>query len=99
MPLQRLKKVNFFQKHKTPILVGTGLLVVGTGVYIAMRSKKKKPSRTISGVPKNPRRRRRKKTTAIGRDELGRFTKRSGTRTRNKRSRKAPEKLIPKALL
>ena len=91
------QRLSFFQKHKTPILVGTGLLVVGTGVYIAMRSKKKKPSRAISGVPK--RSTRRKKSGYPKRDELGRFTKRNGTQTRNKRSRKAPEKLVPKALL
>ncbi len=70
----------FFAKHKTPILIGAGVLVVGTGIAIALKSGKKK----------NPQR-----------DELGRFTKgHTITRKRaSRKTRKAPEKLIPKALL
>ena len=88
-------EMNFFKKHKTPILIGAGLLVVGTGVMIAMRSNKKKPAKTISGTPRI----KRKRKQSIKRDELGRFTKSSNTRTKRKTTRKAPEKLIPKALL
>ncbi|AXT51332.1 hypothetical protein D1818_10995 [Aquimarina sp. BL5] len=92
-------KESFFKKHKTPILIGAGILVVGTGVAIAMRSGKKKTTRTISGTPKRRSQRGRQKTTS--RDALGRFTKGSGTRRGRKKdpTRKAPEKLVPKALL
>ncbi|KAA1244520.1 hypothetical protein [Aquimarina sp. RZ0] len=90
-------KESFFEKHKTPILIGAGVLVVGTGVAIAMRSSKKKTAKPISGVPKK----RTRKKPSLQRDELGRFTKGSGIRSGHKKSssRKAPEKLIPKALL
>ncbi|WP_378182016.1 hypothetical protein [Aquimarina sp. SS2-1] len=91
--INALEKENFFKKHKTPILVGAGLLVVGTGVAIALRSGKKKTSRPISGTPS----RRRLKT--MQRDELGRFTKNRGARSRKSISRRAPEKLVAKALL
>ncbi|WP_299187650.1 hypothetical protein [uncultured Aquimarina sp.] len=88
-------KENFFKKHKTPILIGAGVLVVGAGIAIAMRSGKKKTSKPIAGTP----RKRTRKTTQ--RDALGRFVKGSGTvRSRKKnKTRKTPEKLIPKALL
>ena len=83
---------SFFEKNKTWILIG-GLAVVGTGIAIAVRSGKKKQAPPISGIPK-----RRRNT---GRDALGRFTK-AGAASKRKTTRankKAPEKLVPKALL
>ena len=90
-------KESFFQKHKTPLLIGAGLLVVGTGVAIAMKSNKKKTSKTVSGIPK----RRRTSKPKVQRDALGRFTKNSRTGRGRKKgtSRKVSEKLVPKALL
>ncbi|WP_299313232.1 hypothetical protein [uncultured Aquimarina sp.] len=85
-------KESFFKKHKTPLLIGAGLLVVGTGVVIAVRSGKKKTTRTVSGVPKKRTQGTKRKT--VQRDALGRFTK-----SRKRTSRKASEKLVPKALL
>ncbi|WP_299432075.1 hypothetical protein [uncultured Aquimarina sp.] len=85
-------KESFFKKHKTPLLIGAGLLVVGTGVAIAIRSGKKKTNRTISGVPRKRTRNTKRKT--VQRDALGRFTK-----GRKKTSRKTSDKLVPKALL
>ncbi|WP_108802150.1 hypothetical protein [Aquimarina sp. Aq107] len=92
-------KESFLKKHKTPILIGAGVLVVGTGIAIAMRSGKKKTIRTISGTPKRRSQRGKQKTTS--RDALGRFTKGTGTRRGRKKNttRKAPEKLVPKVLL
>jgi len=85
----------FFKKHKTPLLIGAGLLVVGTGVAIAMRSGKKKTSPSISGTPKKA---KTKKPTRQ-RDALGRFTGGATARRKPTGSSKAPEKLVPKALL
>lgn len=99
---------NFFQKNKTAIVAGVGVLVVGTGIAIAMRSNKKKPSRPVSGLPagKAVLPKRKKKRTMVQRDELGRFTstsrrKKTGARRKRKigKARKAPERLVPKALL
>ncbi|UZO81369.1 hypothetical protein NBT05_02585 [Aquimarina sp. ERC-38] len=91
-------KEGFFQKHKTPILIGAGLLVVGTGLAIAVRSGKKKRGRPISGTPVRRKSTRRKKQ-GVQRDALGRFTKGTKTRRKSRATRKAPEKLVPKALL
>ncbi|TPN82949.1 hypothetical protein [Aquimarina algicola] len=93
-PKSNTDKPGFFEKNKTALLVLGGLAVVGTGVAIAMKSNTKKRAQPISGTP------RKRKRKAPSRDALGRFTK-SG-RTSSKRStaqRKAPEKLVPKALL
>ncbi|WP_299221305.1 hypothetical protein [uncultured Aquimarina sp.] len=90
-------KESFFKKHKTPILIGAGILVVGTGVAIAMRSGKKKTTRTISGAPRKYTQQRKRKTTQ--RDALGRFVKGSRSLTKKRAKRKAPEKLVPRALL
>lgn len=89
-------KPGFFSKHKTPILIGAGVLVVGTGIAIALKSGKKKSSKPISGTPRT-----RRKRKDPQRDELGRFTKgHTITKKRTSRkTRKAPEKLVPKALL
>lgn len=86
---------SFFKKHKTPILIGAGVLVVGTGIAIAIRSNKKKTSKTISGIP----RKRTKKKPALRRDALGRFTSSTKTRRKSTGVRKTPRKLVPKALL
>lgn len=91
LPLSTEEKKNFFTKNKTPLLILGGLVVVGTGVAIVVRSGKK--NKSISGIPK------RKKSK--GRDSLGRFTKGHGI-TRKKRSnsqKRTPKKLVPKALL
>lgn len=85
-------KKSFFEKNKALVILG-GLAIVGTGIAIAMKSGKKKKATSVSGVPK-----RKPKTTQ--RDALGRFTKgHSGGGRKKAPSRKAPEKLIPKALL
>ncbi len=92
-------KKGFFEKYKTPLLVAGGLAIVGTGVAIAVNSNKKKTSKPMSGTPRKRTQRSTRKTAS--RDALGRFTKGSTSRRKKKSTakRKAPEKLIPKALL
>ena len=83
----------FLQKYQTPLLIGTGVLVAGGGIYYAMNQKKS--SKSLSGTDD---------VSGIPRDGLGRFT---GTKTTSKKKRKktqpkrkrAPEKLRPVALL
>ena len=86
----------FLHKYKTPLLIGAGVLVVGTGIAIAVRSGKKKQPKAVSGLPRKRTTRKRKTT---GRDELGRFVKGHTAKRKRTVKRKAPEKLIPKALL
>ncbi|WP_128755363.1 hypothetical protein [Aquimarina sediminis] len=90
-------KKSFFEKNKALVILG-GLAIVGTGIAIAMKSGKKKKATPVSGFPKKRPQRRKPKTTE--RDALGRFTKgHSGGGRKKASKRKAPEKLIPKALL
>ncbi|WP_271784904.1 hypothetical protein [Aquimarina algiphila] len=93
------EKKSFLQKHKTTLLVLGGLAVVGTGIAIAVNSNKKKTAKPISGTPKK--RIGQGKRNLTQRDELGRFTKGNSPQRRKRTAakRKAPEKLIPKALL
>ncbi|WP_282088296.1 hypothetical protein [Aquimarina algiphila] len=93
------QKKGFLQKHKTTLLVLGGLAVVGTGIAIAVNSNKKKTARPISGTPKK--RMGQGKRNLTQRDALGRFTKGNSPQRRKGTAakRKAPEKLIPKALL
>ncbi|WP_167571870.1 hypothetical protein, partial [Aquimarina algiphila] len=93
------EKKGFLQKHKTTLLVLGGLAVVGTGIAIAVNSNKKKTAKPISGTPKK--RIGQGKRNLTQRDELGRFTKGNSPQRRKRTAakRKAPEKLIPKALL
>ncbi len=93
------EKKSFFEKNKTVLLIGAGVLVAGAAVTIAIKSNKKKTTKSVSGIPKK--RPQQGKQKAIRRDTLGRFTKGSSV-LRGKRKaakRKAPEKLVPKALL
>ncbi|TSE03241.1 hypothetical protein [Aquimarina algiphila] len=94
-----VEKQGFLQKHKTTLLVLGGLAVVGTGIAIAVNSNKKKTAKPISGTPKK--RMGQGKRNLTQRDELGRFTKGNSSKRRKRTAtkRKAPEKLIPKALL
>ncbi len=81
----------WIERNKTPLLIGAvGLVAVG-GVVMAMRSNTSKKSKPVSGLPK------KKKTN--GRDALGRFTKGNTIHKKKLGKRKAPEKLVPKALL
>ncbi len=93
------EKKSFFEKHKTTLLVLGGLAVVGTGIAIAVNSNKKKTARPISGTPRKHLQQGKRKVTR--RDELGRFTKGNSPQRRKRTTakRKAPEKLVPKALL
>ncbi|WP_108866871.1 hypothetical protein [Aquimarina aquimarini] len=87
------KKKSFFEKNKTLVIIG-GLAIVGTGIAIAIQSNKKKTAKAVSGIPKKTTGSNKRKS--LQRDELGRFTSRS---SKQRRKRKTPKKLIPKALL
>ncbi|MBP2831250.1 hypothetical protein J8281_03535 [Aquimarina sp. U1-2] len=86
------EKESWLKRNKTPLLISAGVLVAGGGIYYAMKQRKKtaKPVNGISG-------------TKTKRDELGRFVSstpsRKRTSTKTKSKRKAPEKLVPTALL
>ena len=73
----------FFQKNKTPIMIGVGAVVVGGGIYYSVKQSKKKPSRSIDGVP---------------RDGIGRFKGNDKVRAKSSR-RKKTKKLVPTVLL
>ncbi len=92
------EKKSWIQRNKTPLLIGAGVLVAGTGIAIAVNSGKKKAAKPVSGVPKKRSQKKKRKTT--GRDALGRFTKGHTPIRRKKTSkRNTPQKLVPKALL
>ena len=86
----------FLQKYQTPLLIGTGVLVAGGGIYYAM--KQQKGSKSLSGTSKTS------DVSAIPCDGVGRFTSKKTThkkkhkKTSSKRKR-TPEKLQPVALL
>ena len=84
------EKENFFQKNKKPLLIGAGVLIVGGGVYYAVKQSKKskKPKgKSVDGIP---------------RDSKGRF-KGSGKSKRKtskkKRSTSKKKEMVPTALL
>ncbi|GAA4273630.1 hypothetical protein U6A24_18330 [Aquimarina gracilis] len=83
-------KTSWIERNKTPLLIGAVGLVAAGGVVIAMRSNKKS-SKPISGVSK--------KSKTNGRDALGRFTKGHTIVRKKTRKKKAPEKLVAKAIL
>ncbi len=74
---------NFFQKHKTALLIGAGVIVAGGGVYYAVRQSNKK-EKPIDGIP---------------RDAKGRFLSQGKSKSRKKPVRKKKDKLVPTALL
>jgi len=84
-------KKPWIERNKTPLLIGAVGLVAAGGVVMAIKSNKKKTSRSISGIPK------RQKTK--GRDALGRFTKGHGIIRKKRKKRKTPEKLVAKAIV
>ncbi|MBQ0733922.1 hypothetical protein [Aquimarina celericrescens] len=84
------EKKPWIERNKTPLLIGAVGLVAAGGVVIAMRSNKKS-SKPVSGIPK--------KSKSKGRDALGRFTKGHTIARKRNIKKKAPEKLVPKALL
>jgi hypothetical protein len=79
------KKAGFFQKNKTPLLIGAGVLVAGGGIYyVVKQSKKKGKSRSVDGIP---------------RDAKGRFKGTGKTKSTKHKTRKRTKKLVPTALL
>jgi len=79
------EKQGFFQKNKTPLLIGAGVLVAGGGIYYAVRqSKKKGKPKSIDGIP---------------RDSKGRFKSTGKSNTKKISTRKKSKKLVPTALL
>ncbi len=91
------EKKSWIERNKTPLLIGAGVLVAGSAIAIAVKSNTKKASRPVSGVPRKRLKQGKQKNT--GRDALGRFTKGHTVKKKRTVKRKAPEKLIPKALL
>ncbi|GAB4242747.1 MAG: hypothetical protein Tsb0034_20320 [Ekhidna sp.] len=84
-------KENFFQKNKKPLLIGAGVLVLGGGVYYAVKQSKKNKkskSKSVDGIP---------------RDAKGRFKgtgrKKSNTRSKKTGTKKKTKELVPTALL
>ena len=73
----------FFQKNKTPIMIGVGAVVVGGGIYYSVKQSKKKPGRSVDGVL---------------RDGIGRFKGNGKPRAKSSR-RKKTKKLVPTVLL
>ena len=73
--------MDFFKKHKKKILIGTGLLAAGLGIYYLTKSKKAAPrrARSLSGVST---RRKRKATTT--RRERSTAAKRTTPRSRRR---------------
>lgn len=81
------EKVGFFQKNKTPLLIGAGVLVVGGGIYYVVRqSKKKDKSISVDGIPRS-------------RDGKGRFKSTGKSKSTKPKTHKKSKKLVPTALL
>ena len=84
------EKENFFQKNKKPLLIGAGVLIVGGGVYYAVKQSKKgkkSKSKSIDGVP---------------RDKKGRFKssgKSKSTQGKRKSKTSTKKEMVPTALL
>jgi hypothetical protein len=79
------EKQSFFQKNKTPLLIGAGVLVAGGGIYyVVKQSKKKGKSKSVDGIP---------------RDTKGRFKGSGKSRPKKKNTRRKTKKLVPTALL
>ena len=86
----------FLQKYQTPLLVGTGVLVAGGGIYYAM--KQQKGSKSLSGTSKTS------DVSGIPRDGVGRFASKKTTHKKKRKKtspkrKRTPEKLRPVALL
>ncbi|GAA0893612.1 hypothetical protein GCM10009122_32910 [Fulvivirga kasyanovii] len=81
------EKNGFFQKNKTPLLIGAGVLVAGGGIYYVV----KQSTRTNKG--------RSKSVDGIPRDAKGRFKSTGKTKTKKKSARKKSKRLVPTALL
>jgi hypothetical protein len=91
---EAVEEKSMLQKYQTPLLIGTGVLVAGGGIYYAM--KQKKSSKSLSGT---------NEMSGLPRDGLGRFATTQPTRkkkrkkTKSKPRKRMPEKLHPVALL
>ncbi len=84
-PKQPDEKEGFFQKNKTPLLIGAGVLVVGGGIYyVARQSQKNAKTKPVDGIP---------------RDKKGRFKSTGRSKSSKRKTRKKPGKLVPVALL
>lgn len=86
---------SFLKKHKTPLLIGAGILTAGGIIYAITRNKKREITKSVNGVPNTPKKR----------DALGRFTSQASNtikRTLKKNTstkRKTSKKFVPKVLL
>lgn len=86
---------SFLTKHKTPLLIGAGIIAVGGIAYAVTRKNKPAQTKPMSGVPKAKKQR----------DELGRFLSESANNKtirpkKRKTTKKAlPKKFVPKVLL
>ncbi|GAB3343976.1 hypothetical protein GCM10027429_35270 [Marivirga atlantica] len=79
------EKQGFFQKNKTPLLIGAGVLVAGGGIYyVVKQSKKKGKAKSVDGIP---------------RDIKGRFKGSSKTKSSKPKTNKKSKKLVPTVLL
>ena len=84
------EKENFFQKNKKPLLIGAGVLIVGGGVYYAVKQSKKskkQKGKSVDGIP---------------RDSKGRFKGSGKTKrktSKKKRSASKKKEMVPTALL
>jgi hypothetical protein len=79
------EKQGFFQKNKTPLLIGAGVLVAGGGIYyVVKQSKKKGKDKSVDGIP---------------RDIKGRFKGSGKTKSFKRKTNKKSKKLVPTVLL
>ena len=93
---EAVEEQSLLQKYQTPLLIGTGVLMAGGGIYYAMKQKKSSKSR--SGT---------EEVSGLSRDGLGRFSspkttkkkKRRKTKSTSAQRKRMPEKLRPVALL
>lgn len=79
---------SWFQKNQTPLLITSGVILAGVGIWYAVKKSSAKTKKSsVEGVPTKKER---------SRDELGRFTSAKGKKKKHKRS---VQKFTPTALL